>query len=98
MIFSTRSGEQAGALFGDPGAIGVAPPFGLFEWFIKPHLNSSSFPERDGAWADRIAAAAEFPIYFLDDESALRVEGDVGEEVVQAIGEGTWRLVPGRDG
>ncbi|MEU5091294.1 Type 1 glutamine amidotransferase-like domain-containing protein [Streptomyces sp. NPDC021356] len=30
-------------------------------------------PERDDAWADRIAARADFPVYFIDDETAVRV-------------------------
>jgi dipeptidase E len=98
MIFSKHSGEVVGALFGDAGADGVVPAFGFFDWFVKPHLNSPSFAGRDDAWAQRIGSAADFPIYFLDDESALIVQGEVGEATVEVVGEGRWRLVPGHAG
>jgi hypothetical protein len=49
------------------GATTVEPPFGLFDWYLKPHLYSPDFPERDDAWADYIAARADFPIYFIRD-------------------------------
>ena len=58
------------------GATTLDPPFGLFDWYLKPHLYSPDFPERGDAWADRIAARADFPIYFIDDETAIRVNGD----------------------
>lgn len=53
MIFSKHSGEVAAALFADAGADGAVPAFGFFDWFFKPHLHSSSFPERDDRWALR---------------------------------------------
>ena len=34
------------------------------------------FPERDDAWAENIAARADFPLYMIDDDTAIRVDGD----------------------
>ena len=48
------------------------------------------FPERDDAWADRIAAQANFPVYFIDDETAIRVNGDQTD----ILSEGRWRFHP----
>lgn len=77
-------------------AIRVSPPFGLFEWYLKPHLIRAYFPDRDEAWADRIAAMVDFPMYILDDESAVRIRGERGREVTDVVSEGQWRLHQGR--
>ncbi|WP_329331565.1 peptidase E [Streptomyces sp. NBC_00663] len=94
MIFSRHLTAHSADVIGDTtdlhvlGATTVEPPFGLFDWYLKPHLYSPNFPERDDAWADRIVARADFPIYFLDDETAVRVRD--GE--VDVISEGRWRF------
>ncbi|KKD01890.1 peptidase S51 dipeptidase E, partial [Streptomyces sp. WM6386] len=44
----------------------------------------------DDAWADRIAARADFPIYFIDDETAVRVRAGK----MDVISEGRWRFHP----
>jgi dipeptidase E len=94
MIFSRNLTEHSAEVIGDTadlhvlGATTVEPPFGLFDWYLKPHLDSPDFPERDDAWADRIAGRADFPIYFIDDETAVRVRGDE----VDVVSEGRWRF------
>ncbi|WP_405721173.1 peptidase E [Streptomyces sp. NBC_01537] len=96
MIFSRNLTEHSADVIGDAadlrvlGATTVEPPFGLFDWYLKPHLYSPDFPERDDAWADRIAARADFPVYFIDDETAVRVSDDK----VEVISEGRWRFHP----
>lgn len=96
MIFSRNLTGRSADVIGDAadlhvlGATTVRPPFGLFDWYLKPHLYSPDFPERDDAWADRIVARAGFPIYFIDDETALRVSGDK----VDVVSEGRWRFHP----
>lgn len=95
MIFSRHFDERAAEMMGDLAdlhALGderVAPPFGLFDWFVKPHLNSPSFPDRDDRWADTLAERVDFPVYLLDDDSAVRVRDDV----VDVVTEGRWRLL-----
>jgi dipeptidase E len=94
MIFSRYLDAHSADVIGDTGdlhALGATtlePPFGLFDWYLKPHLYSPDFPERDDAWADRIAERADFPVYFIDDETAVRVRD--GE--VDVVTEGRWRL------
>ena len=96
MVFSRHMTEHAGEVIGDLadlhalGATTLAAPFGLFDWYLKPHLYSPDFPERDDAWADRIAERADFPIYFIDDDTAVRVVGDT----VDVVTEGRWRRLP----
>lgn len=96
MVFSRNLTEHAADVIGDAadlhvlGATTLEPPFGLFDWYLKPHLYSPGFPERDDAWADRIAERANFPIYFIDDETAVRVRDDT----VDVVSEGRWRLLP----
>jgi len=103
MIFSRRFDRRAEKIFSRPADLGyddnpivASPPFGLFDWFIKPHLHGVYFPEQDDAWADGIAALADFPVYFLDDDSAIRVQGEAGREVTDVVSEGQWRLHDGR--
>ena len=43
---------------------------------------------RDAAWADRLAARVDFPLYLLD-ASAIRVRGDK----VDVVSTWRWRLV-----
>jgi dipeptidase E len=96
MIFSRNLTERSADVMGDAadlhvlGATTVQPPFGLFDWYLKPHLDSPDFPERDDAWADGIVARADFPVYFIDDGTAVRVRGDK----VDVVSEGRWRFHP----
>ncbi|WP_189856699.1 Type 1 glutamine amidotransferase-like domain-containing protein [Streptomyces poonensis] len=96
MIFSRNLTEHSADVIGDAGdlhALGattVEPPFGLFDWYLKPHLYSPDFPERDDAWADRIVERADFPVHFIDDETAVRVSDDK----VDVVSEGRWRFHP----
>jgi dipeptidase E len=95
MIFSRNLDEHSADVIGDTADLSIlgittlAPPLGLFDWYLKPHLYSPDFPERDDAWADRIAARADFPIYFIDDSTAIRVSGDE----LDVVSEGHWRLL-----
>jgi dipeptidase E len=96
MIFSRHLTEHSADVIGDTadlhvlGTTTVEPPFGLFDWYLKPHLYSPDFPERDDAWADRIATRADFPIYFIDDDTAIRVR----DGKMDVVTEGRWRFHP----
>jgi dipeptidase E len=96
MIFSRNLNERSADIIGDTadlhvlGATTLDPPLGLFDWYLKPHLYSPDFPERGDDWADRIAAQADFPIYFIDDDTAIRVDGDATD----IVSEGRWRFHP----
>ena len=100
MVFSRNLSERTGEAFGEEGDLrilgGTAPrsPAGLFDWYLKPHLNSPGFPHRTRAWFERAAATLDFPVYALDDESAVLVRGDA----VDVVSEGQWYLLNGPGG
>ena len=100
MIFSRNLSERAGEAFGEQDDLrilgGTAPrsPAGLFDWYLKPHLNSPDFPHRTRAWFERAAATLDFPVYAIDDESAVVVRGDA----VEVVSEGQWYLLNGPGG
>jgi dipeptidase E len=95
MIFSRNLSEKTGEAFGEQedlrilGETRARSPSGLFDWYLKPHLNSPAFPERTPAWFERAAAKLDFPVYAIDDDSAVRVRG--GETDV--VSDGSWRLL-----
>jgi dipeptidase E len=95
MIFSQHLSERTGHAFAEHEDLeilgGAQPrsPFGYFDWYLKPHLNSPAFPARTPQWYEDAAAKLGFPVYALDDDSAIRVRGDE-TEVVSA---GQWRLL-----
>jgi dipeptidase E len=74
----------------------AGPANGSMRSALQPHWHSAFMPERDDPWAERIAGAAGFPVYVLDDDSAVRVRGDGApgvDPVVDVVSEGRWRLV-----
>jgi dipeptidase E len=95
MIFSRNLSEQTADAFAehdDLQILGDAParsPFGLFDWYVKPHLNSPGFPGRTLDWYEQAAAKLSFPVYALDDDSAVRVRGSE----IDVISAGQWRLL-----
>lgn len=101
MIFTSHFDERLAALLDElPGLhrLGVdriEPPFGLFDFAIKPHLGAPYCPERDDAWADRLAEQSHVPLYLLDDDSAVRVRDDhAGRREIDVVSASDgWRLV-----
>jgi dipeptidase E len=95
MIFSRHLSEKTGEAFGEHDDLRILgetrprSPFGLFDWYLKPHLNSPGFPGRTPAWFDEAAAKLDFPVYAIDDDSAVRIRG--GETDV--VSGGMWRLL-----
>jgi dipeptidase E len=95
MIFSRNLSRRTGLAFGEQDDLRILgdgearSPIGLFDWYLKPHLNSSSFPSRTPAWFERAAAQLDCPVYALDDDSAVRVRGDQ----VDVVSDGEWRLL-----
>jgi dipeptidase E len=94
MIFSRNLSERTGEAFGEQGDLQILgetrprPPIGLFDWYLKPHMNSASFPNRTPGWFAKAAAKLDFPVYALDDGSAVRVRGDE----IDVVSGGKWRL------
>ena len=97
MIFSKQLTEQTAEALGDTGDLRklgetrARSPFGFFDWYLKPHLHSLQVPNRDDAWLAGLGNKVSFPIYAIDDQSAVRVRD--GE--VDVVSEGLWRIVNG---
>jgi dipeptidase E len=95
MIFSRNLSARTGEAFGeqeDLRILGEMPPrspVAMFDWYLKPHMNSASFPHRTPAWFEKAAARLDCPVYALDDDSAVRVRG--GD--VDVVSGGEWRLL-----
>lgn len=56
------------------------------DFHIRPHLGSPHFPNVNDAWLSEIAKSVKEPIYVLDDQSAVLVDG----EEVRVITEGRY--------
>jgi dipeptidase E len=95
MIFSRNLSRRTGRVFGERDGLRILgwkqarPAAGLFDWYVKPHLNSRDFPRRTLRWFEKAAARLDFPVYALDDQSAVRVRG-AGVDVVS---DGRWQLL-----
>jgi dipeptidase E len=94
MIFSKYISSATAPVFGEEGELPIAggevnAPFGYFDWYVRPHFKSSACtPPCDEDWIRGIAAQVEFPIYGIDDQTAVRVIGDT----VDVVTEGAWLM------
>ncbi len=71
--------EAIGEYKGDDG-------LGFVDFSIRPHLNNPDFPNVTIEKAKNLAQDLETPLYVLDDESAVKVDGDE----VEVVSEGKW--------
>ncbi|HTX84225.1 MAG TPA: Type 1 glutamine amidotransferase-like domain-containing protein [Streptosporangiaceae bacterium] len=98
MIFSRNLSAKTGEAFGEHedlrilGETRPRSPVGLFDWYLKPHLNSPYFPDRTPAWFEEAAAKLDFPVYAIDDDSAVRVRGSETD----VVSDGAWLLLNSR--
>ncbi len=58
----------------------------LVDFYVRPHLNTRFFPKAISSNFAKIAKEIKEPIYALDDNSAIKVDGDK----VTVISEGKW--------
>ncbi len=74
--------------------VGWEPPaggdetLGVVDFSIFPHVDHPDLPENTMAEAERWAAGLSNPAYAIDDETAIRVDGDT----VEIVSEGHWKL------
>lgn len=59
---------------------------GFVDFLVVPHMNSPYFP-RAAELIDEIAKDIEIPLYAIDDQTAVKVEGDT----VEIVTEGKWK-------
>lgn len=60
----------------------------LFNYMVEPHINSVWSPESTFENLEKKSKDYKYPIYCLDDNSAIKVDGDN----VELISEGEWKL------
>lgn len=61
-------------LYGERETFGVREYLGLVDFALKPHMNSPHFPHNRPEILERVAADMTFPVYGLQDDSAIVVD------------------------
>jgi dipeptidase E len=74
-----------------PSITGDDKGLGLVNFSIFPHLDYPGFDENTMVHAEEWAAEIGGPSYAIDDETAIKVDG----EKVDVVSEGKWRYFPG---
>jgi dipeptidase E len=59
----------------------------LVDFIMRAHYNNPARPERVDAWYENIARHVDYPVYALDDNSAL----EVVDTEVTVVGGGQWK-------
>jgi dipeptidase E len=71
-----------------PANAGSAKTLGLVDFVIRPHFKADYFPQATLENVAKWAAKVEYPLYALDDQSAVKViDGNV-----EVISQGEWKL------
>lgn len=77
MVLGRRvSTEAYTKIYEEPGDWGVTDYLGLVNLAIKPHLNSKIFPNNKAEILEEVCKGVDFPVYALQDDSALIINGD----------------------
>lgn len=63
-------------VYGERQTFGVEEYLGLVNFAIKPHMNSPHWPKNTPEILDTAAAGTDFPVYGLQDDSAIVIDGD----------------------
>lgn len=77
--------------YDEPAPKGFASEFTLdvVSFGFRPHWGADYLPQADLAWAQRAAAKVDYPVYVVDDETALKVV----DGTVEVVSEGDWTLI-----
>lgn len=59
----------------------------LVDFMVEPHLNSAYFPESTLDNLKKSSPKYPYPIYGLDDETAIKIDGDK----IEVVSNGVWR-------
>ena len=60
----------------------------LVDFVVRPHYKSKSFPNVRVDYMEEIVKDVKLPLYAIDDDSAVKVDGDK----IEVITEGEWKL------
>jgi dipeptidase E len=86
--------EKTGVYYDDEfdevmsSSAGSAETLALVDFVIRPHFNADYFPQTTSENMEKWAAKVDYPLYALDDDSALKVV----DGSVEVISQGEWRL------
>jgi dipeptidase E len=81
MVFATPQGEISKTFITGHGA-------GLVDFGLIPHMNNEEFPDASESNAAIWAAKLPFPVYGIDDQTAIKVI----DGTVEVVSEGRWKL------
>ncbi len=68
-------GEAFNKVFGNHDTFGVTEYMNLVEFAVTPHMNSKDFPDRTPEMLQEAASGTAFPVYGLQDDSAIVING-----------------------
>ena len=76
--------------YGDvaPSGAGSDKTLGLVQFTLRPHLNVDYFQHVSLADMERAASKVDVPLYAIDDQTAIKVDGST----VEVVSEGQWKL------
>jgi dipeptidase E len=60
----------------------------LVKFVVRPHYKRKDYPNIQGDFLEGIVKDVKVPLYAIDDQSAVKVDGDK----IEVISEGTWKL------
>lgn len=81
IVFATPQGEIKRIFVTAQGA-------GLVDFALIPHFDHEDHPDASEANAEKWAAKLPFPVYAIDDQSAIKVV----DGTVEVVSEGHWKL------
>lgn len=88
MVVGKRISTEAYKLvYGEVGTYGTSHYMELVGFALKPHFNSVLFPNNNEEHLVPIAKDLSFPLYAIDDDTAIKVQ----DNKVEVISEGTWK-------
>ncbi|GGQ98779.1 Type 1 glutamine amidotransferase-like domain-containing protein [Deinococcus ruber] len=91
MVMTPRIGQE---FVGWKAPSGSDEALGVVDFSIFPHLDHEEMPGNNLAAAERWAARLAVPSYAIDDQTAIKVQGDT----VEVISEGHWKhFLPASD-
>lgn len=71
----------------DPGDVAQDKALGFVDFNIMPHFNSEDFPDVNEINMKRVSKESKYPIYALDNDSAIKVVDDK----IEIVSEGKWK-------
>jgi dipeptidase E len=68
--------DEFNKIFGNKDMFEVTEYLGLVDLSVIPHINSAEFPERTSEALQKTSSGTPFPVYGLQDDSAIVIDGD----------------------